>query len=257
MEERLQAHQESHHHHHHRHHQQLQHQSQEEQQQQQQREQGEGESASETVSVCARPTSSSSSSSPLMAPKLSLVRSFSTEPVTSPSTDDEEEDEEDDEDEEEEEEDSGDDGYLTKRRSVLGASPVATHHGDDEQLAAMMSMPLPLHRRTHSEGSLLQEPRSPRFISKPAFISDPGFILSDHTLQCVGSSHHRPIWAPPSPNTLRKQLTCGSSQGATHICMLLTGRRGQGHEEQADFWAQEEGPMRTQPTQEDGEDPPL
>ncbi|XP_063051362.1 regulator of G-protein signaling 3-like [Engraulis encrasicolus] len=239
MEERLQAQQESHHHQQHHHHhqpQQLEHQSQE---QHQQREQGEGESASETVSVCARPTSSttSSSSSPLMAPKLSLVRSFSTEPVTSPSTDDEEEeddDDDDDDDDEEEEEDSGDDGYLTKRRSVLGASPVATHHGDcdggDEQLAAMMSMPLPLHRRTHSEGSLLQEPRSPRFISKPAFISDPGFILaSDHALQCGGAAHHhhhRPVWAPPSPNTMRKQLTCGSSGlGAAHICMLLTGRR--------------------------------
>ncbi|KAL2092346.1 hypothetical protein ACEWY4_012144 [Coilia grayii] len=184
-------------------------QEQQQQSEQQQREQGEGESASETVSVCARPTSSSSSSSPLVVPKLCLVRSFSTEPITSPSTDEEEE-----EDEEEDEDNDSDDGYLTKRRSVLGASPVATQCGDE-------LMPLPLHRRTHSEGSLLQEPRSPRFLSKPAFISDPAF-MSDHALQCVNPAH-QPVWAPPSPNTLRKQLTC--SQGSTHICMLLTGRR--------------------------------
>ncbi|XP_068077654.2 regulator of G-protein signaling 3 isoform X1 [Danio rerio] len=162
------------------------------------REQGEGESASETISVGARPTSSSSSSSPLVIPKLCLDRSFNTDALTSPSTDD------DDDDEEEDEEDS-DEGFL-KRRSMVESSPCGG------QQSGGLCVQRSLHRRTHSEGSLLQEPRSPRFIS-------------DQAIDCIEAKRETPErWAVPSPQTLRKELT--KNGGSVHqICLLFTGRR--------------------------------
>ncbi|KAK3539073.1 hypothetical protein QTP86_023517, partial [Hemibagrus guttatus] len=155
------------------------------------REQGEGESA--------RPTSSSSSSSPLIIPKLCLDRSFNPDALTSPSTDDDEELEE-----EEEEEDS-DEGYL-KRRSLVEMSP-----GRGQQ-STRLCVQRSLHRRTHSEGSLLQEPRSPRFIS-------------DQAIHCMENSREtQQRWTVPSPQTLRKELT--KNRGSVHqICLLFTGRR--------------------------------
>lgn len=152
------------------------------------REQGEGESA--------RPTSSSSSSSPLIIPKLCLNRSFNPDALTSPSTDD------DDEDLEEEEEDS-DEGYL-KRRSLVEMSP-----GRGQQ-STRLCVQRSLHRRTHSEGSLLQEPRSPRFIS-------------DQAIHCMENGREK-RWTVPSPKTLRKELM--KNRGSVHqICLLFTGRR--------------------------------
>ncbi|KTF96058.1 hypothetical protein cypCar_00032143, partial [Cyprinus carpio] len=69
-----------------------------------------------------------------------------------------------------------------------------------------------LHRRTHSEGSLLQEPRSPRFIS-------------DQAIDCIEAKREpSERWAVPSPQTLRKELT--KNGGSVHqICLLFTGRR--------------------------------
>ncbi len=163
------------------------------------REQGEGESASETISVGARPTSSSSSSSPLVIPRLCLDRSFNTDALTSPSTDDEEEEEE-----EEDDEDS-DEGFL-KRRSMVESSP------SSGQQSGGLSVQRSLHRRTHSEGSLLQEPRSPRFIS-------------DQAIDCIEAKREpSERWAVPSPQTLRKELI--KNGGSVHqICLLFTGRR--------------------------------
>ncbi|XP_026795916.3 regulator of G-protein signaling 3 isoform X1 [Pangasianodon hypophthalmus] len=157
------------------------------------REQGEGESA--------RPTSSSSSSSPLIIPKLCLDRSFNPDVLTSPSTDDDDEDLE----EEEEEEEDSDEGYL-KRRSLVEMSP-----GRGQQ-STRLCVQRSLHRRTHSEGSLLQEPRSPRFIS-------------DQAIHCMESSREmQQRWTVPSPQTLRKELT--KNRGSVHqICLLFTGRR--------------------------------
>ncbi|XP_056602025.1 regulator of G-protein signaling 3-like isoform X2 [Triplophysa dalaica] len=164
------------------------------------REQGEGESASETISVGARPTSSSSSSSPLIIPKLCLDRSFNTDALTSPSTDDDDE-----EDEEDDEEVDCDEAFL-KRRSMVEASPSGGQQ--DGGLCVQRS----LHRRTHSEGSLLQEPRSPRFIS-------------DQAIDCIEAKREpQERWALPSPQTMRKELT--KNGGSVHqICLLFTGRR--------------------------------
>ncbi|XP_036454495.1 regulator of G-protein signaling 3-like isoform X2 [Colossoma macropomum] len=164
------------------------------------REQGEGESASETVSVGARPTSSSSSSSPLIIPKLCLDRSFKPDPLTSPSTDDD-----DNEEEEEEEEEDSDEGYL-KRRSLVETSP------SRGQQSGGLCVQRSLHRRTHSEGSLLQEPRSPRFIS-------------DQAIHCLDSGREtQERWTIPSPQTLRKELNKNGGS-VHHICLLFTGRR--------------------------------
>ncbi|XP_066510398.1 regulator of G-protein signaling 3-like [Hoplias malabaricus] len=163
------------------------------------REQGEGESASETVSVGARPTSSSSSSSPLIIPKLCLDRSFRPDPLTSPSTDD------DDNEEEEEEDEDSDEGYL-KRRSLVETSP------SRGQQSGGLCVQRSLHRRTHSEGSLLQEPRSPRFIS-------------DQAIHCLDSDREtKERWTIPSPQTLRKELNKNGGS-VHHICLLFTGRR--------------------------------
>lgn len=156
------------------------------------REQGEGESA--------RPTSSSSSSSPLIIPKLCLDHSFNPDALTSPSTDDDEELEQ-----EEEEEEDNDEGYL-KRRSLVEMS---SRKG---QQSTRLCVQRSLHRRTHSEGSLLQEPRSPRFIS-------------DQAIHCMENSRGmQQWWTVPSPQTLRKELT--KNRGSIHqICLLFTGRR--------------------------------
>uniref|UniRef100_A0A671KDV0 Regulator of G-protein signaling 3-like n=1 Tax=Sinocyclocheilus anshuiensis TaxID=1608454 RepID=A0A671KDV0_9TELE len=142
-------------------------------------------------------TSSSSSSSPLVIPRLCLDRSFNADALTSPSTDDDEEEEEDDED--------SDEGFL-KRRSMVESSP------SSGQQSGGLCVQRSLHRRTHSEGSLLQEPRSPRFIS-------------DQAIDCIEAKREpSERWAVPSPQTLRKELT--KNGGSIHqICLLFTGRR--------------------------------
>ncbi|KAM4577671.1 regulator of G-protein signaling 3-like isoform 2-T2 [Odontesthes bonariensis] len=65
-------------------------------------------------------------------------------------------------------------------------------------------------RRSLSEGSLLQEPRSPRF-------------LSDSTIHQLASTGPAP--SPPSPQTLRKHLT---REGASlhQLLLLLNGTKG-------------------------------
>ncbi|XP_076854280.1 regulator of G-protein signaling 3 isoform X1 [Brachyhypopomus gauderio] len=159
--------------------------------------QGEGENTTD-ITTAIRPSSSSSSSSlPLVVPRLCLDRSFKPNALTS-STDDEEE--------EEEEEDS-DEGYL-KRRSLVEVSP-----GRGEASGGLRVQASLRRRRTHSEGSLLQEPRSPRFISDQAI----------HCLQ-GGAGETQERWTVPSPQTLRKELT--KNGGSIHqICLLFTGRR--------------------------------
>ncbi|XP_028852576.1 regulator of G-protein signaling 3 isoform X2 [Denticeps clupeoides] len=175
-------------------------------QEKEQREQGEGESASEIMSVCARPQSSSLSSSPLVIPKLCLDRAFMADVLTSPSTD---EDEEDEDDEEEDHRECNGNNFLEcegmKRRSMVETSPSGK---EMDGLGVQKS----LHRRTHSEGSLLQEPRSPRFIS-------------EHSINFLSSNAHdqQDGWTMPSPKTLRKELTKNGGS-AYHICMLFSGK---------------------------------
>lgn len=73
-------------------------------------------------------------------------------------------------------------------------------------------------RRSLSEGSLLQEPRSPHF-------------LSDSTIHCLTrpvnfdlSPNSSPASRAPSPHTLRKQLT-GEGGSLHQMLMLLNGTK--------------------------------
>ncbi|KAM9271294.1 regulator of G-protein signaling 3 isoform 1-T1 [Morus bassanus] len=119
---------------------------------------------------------------------------------------DEEEEDEDEEDEEDEEEDS-DEHYLerneAKRSSMIetsGCQPVYT-----------LSVQSSLRRRTHSEGSLLQEAKSHCF-------------TSDTTLNCSDSQGTKGHWALPSPRTLKKELA--KNGGSIHqLTLLFSGHR--------------------------------
>ena len=68
-----------------------------------------------------------------------------------------------------------------------------------------------LRRRTHSEGSLLQEARGPCF-------------ASDTTLHCSDGEGTASTWAMPSPRTLKKEL--GRNGGSMHhLSLFFTGHR--------------------------------
>ncbi|XP_068609281.1 regulator of G-protein signaling 3a [Brachionichthys hirsutus] len=156
----------------------------------------------------------SSSSSSFVIPELRLDRSFSADALSSPNSDEEEDDEDEDEDEEsdeEDDEDDSDDAYLqrsdSKRRSMLEGATCEKHGG------GRLSVQNSLRRRTHSEGSLLQDPRTPCF-------------TSDNAISCleVGGPHHKGGWTLPSPKTLKKELT--KNGGSMHqLCMLFSGRK--------------------------------
>ncbi|XP_026716328.1 regulator of G-protein signaling 3 isoform X1 [Athene cunicularia] len=119
----------------------------------------------------------------------------------------EEEEEEEDEEEEEEEEEDSDEQYLerneAKRSSMIetsGCQPVYT-----------LSVQSSLRRRTHSEGSLLQEAKSHCF-------------TSDTTLNCSDSQGTKGHWALPSPRTLKKELA--KNGGSIHqLTLLFSGHR--------------------------------
>ncbi|XP_047426232.1 regulator of G-protein signaling 3a isoform X2 [Mugil cephalus] len=154
----------------------------------------------------------SSSSSSFVIPELRLDRSFSADALSSPNTDEEEYDEDDDEEsEEEDDEDDSDDAYLqrtdSKRRSMVEGATCEKHGGGG------LSVQNSLRRRTHSEGSLLQDPRTPCF-------------TSDNAINCLeaGGAHHKGGWTLPSPKTLKKELT--KNGGSMHqLCMLFSGRK--------------------------------
>uniref|UniRef100_A0A8C7IM00 Uncharacterized protein n=1 Tax=Oncorhynchus kisutch TaxID=8019 RepID=A0A8C7IM00_ONCKI len=157
------------------------------------------------------PTPPPSSSSSFIIPELRLDRSFSADALSSPNTDEEyDEDDEDDEDDDDyDEEDDSDDAYPerrdSKRRSMVEGSACEKHGG-------RLSVQNSLRRRTHSEGSLLQDPRSTCF-------------TSDNTINCLDASHgHKGGWSLPSPKTLKKELT--KNGGSMHqLCMLFSGRK--------------------------------
>lgn len=173
------------------------------------------DNASEPPDTNAPPSSSSSS---FVIPELRLDRSFSADALSSPNTDEEEYDEDEDEDEEEdedseEEDDDSDDAYLqrsdSKRRSMVEGATCEKHSSAGTRLSVQNS----LRRRTHSEGSLLQDPRTPCF-------------TSDNAINCleVGGGHNKGGWTLPSPKTLKKELT--KNGGSMHqLCMLFSGRK--------------------------------
>lgn len=156
----------------------------------------------------------SSSSSSFVIPELRLDRSFSADALSSPNTDEEEYDEDDEEEsdeEDDEEDDESDDAYLqrsdSKRRSMVEGATCEKHGG------GRLSVQNSLRRRTHSEGSLLQDPRTPCF-------------TSDNAINCLeaGGAHNKGGWTLPSPKTLKKELT--KNGGSMHqLCMLFSGRK--------------------------------
>lgn len=166
------------------------------------------DNASEPPDTNAPPSSSSS----FVIPELRLDRSFSADALSSPNTDEEEYDEDEEEDsEEEDDDDDSDDAYLqrsdSKRRSMVEGATCEKHGG------GRLSVQNSLRRRTHSEGSLLQDPRTPCF-------------TSDNAINCleVGGAHNKGGWTLPSPKTLKKELT--KNGGSMHqLCMLFSGRK--------------------------------
>ncbi|XP_076211457.1 regulator of G-protein signaling 3 isoform X1 [Aptenodytes patagonicus] len=144
-------------------------------------------------------------------PELRLDSTFSqsTAGMAGSTTDDEEDEEDDDEEDEDEEdaEEDSDEHYLerneAKRSSMIetsGCQPVYT-----------LSVQSSLRRRTHSEGSLLQEAKSHCF-------------TSDTTLNCSDSQGTKGHWALPSPRTLKKELA--KNGGSIHqLTLLFSGHR--------------------------------
>ncbi|XP_039096100.1 regulator of G-protein signaling 3 isoform X1 [Hyaena hyaena] len=117
-------------------------------------------------------------------------------------------DEGDEGDEEEEEEDTSDDNYgerhEAKRSSMIEAGQAA-------EGGLSLRVQNSLRRRTHSEGSLLQEARGPCF-------------ASDTTLHCSDGEGTSSAWAMPSPRTLKKEL--GRNGGSMHhLSLFFTGHR--------------------------------
>ncbi|KAA0716238.1 Regulator of G-protein signaling 3 [Triplophysa tibetana] len=166
------------------------------------------ENASEAADANAPPSSSSSS---FVIPELRLDRSFSADGLSTPGTDEEyDEDDEDEEDEEDEEEEDSDDNFLDrrdsgKRRSMVEATSCEKHAGG-------LSVQNSLRRRTHSEGSLLQDPRTTCF-------------TSDNAINCMEASG-----TLLSPKTMKKELT--KNGGSMHqLYMLFSGRKLSGASE--------------------------
>ncbi|XP_028270001.1 regulator of G-protein signaling 3-like isoform X2 [Parambassis ranga] len=105
--------------------------------------------------------------------------------------------------EEEEEEEEEDSDYSENTKGG----------GDAEELTFRPAV----LRRSLSEGSLLHEPRSPRFLSDSTI-----HRLTHRTTLDLDPG---PAFRPPSPHTLRKQLT---SEGGSlhHMLLLLNGVKG-------------------------------
>ncbi|XP_042636331.1 regulator of G-protein signaling 3 [Orycteropus afer afer] len=119
-----------------------------------------------------------------------------------------EEGEEGDEGEEDEDEDTSDDNYG-ERSEVKRSSMIETGQGAEGGFSLRVQNSL--RRRTHSEGSLLQETRGPCF-------------ASDTTLHCSDGEGATPTWAMPSPRTLKKEL--GRNGGSMHhLSLFFTGHR--------------------------------
>ncbi|XP_036846441.2 regulator of G-protein signaling 3 isoform X2 [Manis javanica] len=119
-----------------------------------------------------------------------------------------EEGDEGDEGEEEEDEDTSDDNYG-ERSEAKRSSMIETGSGAESGLSLRVQNSL--RRRTHSEGSLLQETRGPCF-------------ASDTTLHCSDGEGTASPWTVPSPRTLKKEL--GRNGGSMHhLSLFFTGHR--------------------------------
>ncbi|XP_063116471.1 regulator of G-protein signaling 3 isoform X3 [Cavia porcellus] len=116
--------------------------------------------------------------------------------------------EEAEEEEEDEDADTSDDNYG-ERSEAKRSSMIETGQGSEGGLSLRVQNSL--RRRTHSEGSLLQEARGPCF-------------SSDTTLHCSDGESPSSSWAIPSPRTLKKEL---SRNGGSmhHLSLFFTGHR--------------------------------
>ncbi|KAJ7420427.1 regulator of G-protein signaling 3 [Pitangus sulphuratus] len=144
-------------------------------------------------------------------PELRLDSTFSQSAAGVPGSttdgEDEDDEEDDEEDEEEEEEEDSDEQYL-ERSEVKRSSMIETSGG---QAGYTLSVQGSLRRRTHSEGSLLQEAKGHCF-------------TSDTTLNCSDSQGSAARWALPSPRTLKKELV--KNGGSIHqLTLLFSGHR--------------------------------
>ncbi|NXC85270.1 RGS3 protein, partial [Cercotrichas coryphoeus] len=142
-------------------------------------------------------------------PELRLDSTFSQSAAGSATDgEDEEEDEEEDEDEEDEEEEEDSDEQYLDRNELKRSSMIETSGG---QPSYSLSVQGSLRRRTHSEGSLLQEAKGHCF-------------TSDTTLNCSDSQDTAAHWALPSPRTLKKELV--KNGGSIHqLSLLFSGHR--------------------------------
>ncbi|XP_049751015.1 regulator of G-protein signaling 3 isoform X2 [Elephas maximus indicus] len=119
-----------------------------------------------------------------------------------------EEGDEGDEGEEDEDEDTSDDNYG-QHSEAKRSSMIETGQGTEGGFSLRVQNSL--RRRTHSEGSLLQEARGPCF-------------ASDTTLHCSDGEGASSTWAMPSPRTLKKEL--GRNGGSMHhLSLFFTGHR--------------------------------
>ncbi|XP_062938284.1 regulator of G-protein signaling 3 isoform X2 [Cynocephalus volans] len=110
--------------------------------------------------------------------------------------------------EEDEDDDTSDDNYG-ERSEAKRSSMIETGQAAEGGLSLRVQNSL--RRRTHSEGSLLQEARGPCF-------------SSDTTLHCSDSEGTASTWAMPSPHTLKKEL--GRNGGSMHhLSLFFTGHR--------------------------------
>ncbi|XP_053939746.1 regulator of G-protein signaling 3 isoform X2 [Cuculus canorus] len=142
-------------------------------------------------------------------PELRLDSTFSQSVMgtVSGTTDGEDEEEDDDEEDDDEEDEDSDEHYL-ERNEAKRSSMVET---SGCQPAYTLSVQSSLRRRTHSEGSLLQETKSHCF-------------TSDTTLNCLDSQGSKGHWALPSPRTLKKELA--KNGGSIHqLTLLFSGHR--------------------------------
>lgn len=145
-------------------------------------------------------------------PEVRLDRTYSqkAEAAGGSSGDEEEaeEAEEGEEGEEDEDEDTSDDNYG-EHSEAKRSSMIETGQGAEGGLSLRVQNSL--RRRTHSEGSLLQEARGPCF-------------SSDTTLHCSDGEGSASTWAIPSPRTLKKEL--GRNGGSMHhLSLFFTGHR--------------------------------
>lgn len=143
-------------------------------------------------------------------PELRLDSTFSQSAVgiVGSNTDGEDEEDDDEEDEDEEDEDEDSDEHYLERNEVKRSSMIET---SGCQPVYTLSVQSSLRRRTHSEGSLLQEAKSHCF-------------TSDTTLNCSDSQGTKGHWALPSPRTLKKELA--KNGGSIHqLTLLFSGHR--------------------------------